>query len=82
MDLDAGLSIRATARSSFILFLLAFTASAFSVLVPSPEFWPGRPLAACLVGYAFILLLTLPRPQVRALEKIETLHGVHRSSPV
>ncbi|QQZ44496.1 hypothetical protein IF690_13540 [Pseudomonas sp. SK3(2021)] len=29
-------AIRATARSSFVLFLLAFTASAFAVLLPSP----------------------------------------------
>ena len=29
-------AIRATARSSFVLFLIAFTASAFAVLVPSP----------------------------------------------
>lgn len=29
-------AIRATARSSFVLFLAAFTASAFAVLVPSP----------------------------------------------
>jgi DMSO/TMAO reductase YedYZ heme-binding membrane subunit len=37
-DLVEGLrsAIRATARSSFILFLTAFTASAFAVLVPSP----------------------------------------------
>lgn len=37
-DLIEGLrsAIRATARSSFVLFLLAFTASAFAVLVPSP----------------------------------------------
>lgn len=36
-DLIEGLrsAIRATARSSFVLFLLAFTASAFAVLVPS-----------------------------------------------
>ena len=37
-DLTEGVrsAIRATARSSFALFLLAFTASAFAVLVPSP----------------------------------------------
>ncbi|WP_434605846.1 hypothetical protein J3P80_12095 [Pseudomonas sp. D2-30] len=37
-DLTEGVrsAIRATARSSFVLFLLAFTASAFAVLVPSP----------------------------------------------
>lgn len=37
-DLVDGLrsAIRATARSSFVLFLIAFTASAFAVLVPSP----------------------------------------------
>lgn len=37
-DLAEGLrsAIRATARSSFVLFLIAFTASAFAVLVPSP----------------------------------------------
>lgn len=37
-DLVEGLrsAIRATARSSFVLFLIAFTASAFAVLVPSP----------------------------------------------
>ena len=37
-DLVDGLrsAIRATARSSFALFLAAFTASAFAVLVPSP----------------------------------------------
>jgi DMSO/TMAO reductase YedYZ heme-binding membrane subunit len=37
-DLAEGVrsAIRATARSSFVLFLLAFTASAFAVLVPSP----------------------------------------------
>jgi DMSO/TMAO reductase YedYZ heme-binding membrane subunit len=37
-DLVEGLrsAIRATARSSFALFLIAFTASAFAVLVPSP----------------------------------------------
>ena len=37
-DLTEGVrsAIRATARSSFVLFLLAFTASAFTVLVPSP----------------------------------------------
>jgi len=37
-DLVQGLrsAIRATARSSFVLFLIAFTASAFAVLVPSP----------------------------------------------
>ncbi len=37
-DLIDGLrsAIRATARSSFVLFLIAFTASAFAVLVPSP----------------------------------------------
>lgn len=37
-DLIEGLrsAIRATARSSFVLFLIAFTASAFAVLVPSP----------------------------------------------
>lgn len=37
-DLVEGLrsAIRATARSSFVLFLSAFTASAFAVLVPSP----------------------------------------------
>lgn len=29
-------AIRATARSSFLLFLAAFTASAFAVLIPSP----------------------------------------------
>ncbi len=29
-------AIRATARSSFVLFVVAFTASAFAVLVPSP----------------------------------------------
>jgi DMSO/TMAO reductase YedYZ heme-binding membrane subunit len=36
-DLTEGVrsAIRATARSSFVLFLLAFTASAFAVLVPS-----------------------------------------------
>ncbi|MCQ2028937.1 hypothetical protein EA797_14310 [Stutzerimonas zhaodongensis] len=37
-DLIEGLrsAIRFTARSSFVLFLIAFTASAFAVLVPSP----------------------------------------------
>ncbi|OLF53941.1 hypothetical protein [Pseudomonas chlororaphis] len=30
-------AIRATARSSFVLFLLAFTASAWAVLLPSPR---------------------------------------------
>ncbi len=37
-DLIEGLrsAIRATARSSFVLFLTAFTASAFAVLIPSP----------------------------------------------
>jgi DMSO/TMAO reductase YedYZ heme-binding membrane subunit len=37
-DLVEGLrsAIRATARSSFMLFLVAFTASAFAVLVPTP----------------------------------------------
>ncbi|TBU79799.1 hypothetical protein DNK06_12000 [Pseudomonas daroniae] len=37
-DLIEGLrsAIRATARSSFVLFLAAFVASAFAVLVPSP----------------------------------------------
>ncbi|MBH3340391.1 hypothetical protein I5L51_14855 [Pseudomonas mendocina] len=37
-DLIEGLrsAIRATARSSFVLFIAAFTASAFAVLVPSP----------------------------------------------
>lgn len=37
-DLVEGLrsAIRATARTSFALFLVAFTASAFAVLVPSP----------------------------------------------
>lgn len=37
-DLVEGLlsAIRATARSSFVLFLAAFTASAFAVLIPSP----------------------------------------------
>lgn len=37
-DLIEGLrsAIRATARTSFVLFLMAFTASAFAVLVPSP----------------------------------------------
>ena len=37
-DLIEGLrsAIRATARSSFVLFMIAFTASAFAVLVPSP----------------------------------------------
>ncbi|GGM29452.1 hypothetical protein GCM10009425_45010 [Pseudomonas asuensis] len=37
-DLVEGLrsAIRATARSSFMLFLVAFTASAFAILVPTP----------------------------------------------